>query len=113
MKSAGNSFILKLSETPPVTVDLPGSGGVPAKIETTGEMVAVANIYVAADFYMTIAKTDAVGATRITSDTTRGKFPAGFYNFEVSALHEDNIYIVSQAVGATTDGIAYCLSEFA
>lgn len=111
MKYAGNNIILKLSSTPPVTVDLPISSGTAVKIDLTGEMTATANVYIAADFYWTIATSDATAATRIASDATRGKLPAGFYNFEVSAVHDDNLYILSQG-SAVTDGISYNYSDF-
>jgi len=112
MKSAGNNFILKLSKTPPVTVDLPASGGVPEKIVLTGEMTASVTLYIAADCFWTVAENDADGATRLSNDATRFKMPSGFLQIDISGCHDYNLYVKSQAVGATVDGIAYAYSEF-
>ena len=112
MKSAGNGIVQKLSETPPVIVDLPISSGTAAKVILTGEMTASVTVYVTSDFFWTVAKTDASAATRITSDSTRGKFPAGIYEFECSGNHDDNLYLISTGA-AVTDGISYSFNEFA
>jgi len=112
MKSAGNGTVQKLSETPPKIVDLPISSGTPAKITFTDEMTASVTVYATSDFFWTIAKTDAIAATRITNDATRGKFPAGIYEFQCSGNHEDNLYIVSTGA-AVADGLSCSVNEFA
>lgn len=111
MKYAGNSIILRLSSTPPSTVDLPASsGGTPLKINIASKLLAVVSIYVAADFYITVAADDSAAAARLGSNATRGKLPAGFYSFEVAGLNL-SIYIISQG-GGVPNGVSYIYSDF-
>jgi|SRR3972149_2916350 len=112
MKSAGNNFVTKLSKTPPKTVDLPAIASTPVEIDLGGVMNAILNINVASDFIWTTAETAAVGLSRIAAVETAGYFPAGFWQFNISANHDDKFYIRSQAAGATTNGISYSFSEF-
>ena len=112
MKSAGNLFTLKLSKIPPVTVDLPATGGTPVKIDITQEMVASVTIQIDGDSYWTVAEDDATGAANLGSDATRFKMDAGILQVDVSGCHDYYLYIKSQAA-AVTDGISYAFSEFA
>lgn len=113
MKSVGNTFIdTRLSATPPVTYDLPASGGTPQAIDPTGEKVAFLSLYVAADFYATWTKEGATAAaTALASDATRAKWPSGHYDIPVAGNHDQVLYLKSQAVGATTDGIVVAFVE--
>ena len=111
MKSSGNSFTLKLSKVPPKTIDLPATGGTPAKIDITGEMTANVSILIGGDCYWTVAEDDATGATRLSSDDTRFKMTAGSIQFDIAGCHDYYLYIKSQG-GSVTDGIAYAFSEF-
>ena len=112
MKIPGNNIVQKLCETPPTIKNLPASDGTPLKIVTTGTYTASVTVYSTSDFFWTNAKTDAIAATRITDDDTRGKFPAGIYEFQCSGNHDDNLYLVSSS-SAVTDGISYSINEFA
>lgn len=112
MKCIGNGIVQKVSETPPKIVDLPISSGTAAKITLTDAMTASVTVYATSDFFWTIAKTDAIAASRITDDATRGKFPAGVFEFECSGNHEDNLYLISVGA-AVVDGISYSYNEFA
>lgn len=112
MKAVGNSIVQKLSETPPHIEDLPISSGTPLKITLTGDMTASVSLYVSGEFFWTVAKTDAIAATRLSGDTTRGKYPAGNYVFECSGNHTDNLYLLSTG-SAITDGVSVAVSEFA
>lgn len=111
MKSVGNSIVQKLGE--PKIVDLPASSGTPLKIDMTGEMVASVTLYATSDFFWAVATTDTLGASKIASDDTRGKFPSGIYEFECSGNHSDNLYLVSTSASAVTDGISYNYNYFA
>ena len=92
MKCAGNSFVTRLSDTPPKTIDLPAVAGTPAELSCQDAMTALINVNIAADFYWTNAESAAVGLSRLGSDTTRGKFPAGYWQFEISGNHKTNLY---------------------
>lgn len=112
MKSISNvQNTPKVSSTPPKTVDLPASSGTPVEIDTTGEKVAFVTIYAAADFYFTWATATATGATRLGSDDTRGKLPAGKWTFPCSANLSEMFYVKSQAASATADGLVIMLEE--
>jgi len=56
---------------------------------------------------------DALGASKIASDDTRGKFPAGIYEFQCSGNHTQSLYLVNSAASAVTDGISYSYNSFA
>lgn len=111
MKAAGYPYFTKLSTTPPVTTDIPASSSSPLEISLQGEMVSTVNIRIDTDCYWTIADTAASGLSRIGSDGTRGKIAPGWYNFDCSGNHAQNLYIRSQA-SASASGISYSYSEF-
>lgn len=111
MKSVGNGIVQYLGE--PKIVDLPASNGTPLKLDLTGEMVASVTVYSTSDFFWAIGTTDALGASKITSDDTRGKFPAGIYEFQCSGNHTQSLYLVNSAASAVTDGISYSYNSFA
>jgi len=93
------------------TVDLPASSGTPAEIEIANtDYVADVSVYVANDFYWTIADSAANGASRLGSDDTRCLWPAGFFSFPVVG-REDNLYIKNSVDSAVTDGISYTFVE--
>ena len=96
----------------PRTVDLPVSTGNPTEIvlDASNLKQAVAiHIHAYADFYMTrgAAGTAASGEgnNRIADNNTRGKYPAGSYQFPIVGMR-DSLYIRSQDAAAA-EGIVY------
>lgn len=102
---------IKMSSTPPVTVDLPASGGTPAEIDLTGEMTTQVSLNVEDDFYWTTAENATDGASNLGSDATRGKLPSGQHIFYCSANYSYKLYIKSQSASATTSGLSYVMEE--
>jgi len=93
------------------TVDLPAFDGTPCEIDLSeSEIASGINIYIDSDFYMTVSDTAAHGLTRIASDDTRCKYPAGMYQFPIVGL-DDKLYIRLQSGAAETDGISYWFVE--
>jgi len=107
MKSIGNVNIdTRLSKTPPVTYDLPGSGGTPQAIDLTNEKAAFLSLCLESDSYITWTNAGATAAaTALGSDATRAKWPAGLYDIPIAGNYDQVMYVKSQAVSATTDGI--------
>jgi len=93
------------------TVDLPGFSDIPAEIDLSeSEIASAVNMYIASDFYITLAETASKGLTRIANDSTRCKYPSGMYQFPIVGL-DDKLYIRLQAGSTETDGISYWFIE--
>lgn len=104
----GLSTFGKLTTTQ-ATIDLPVSSGTAAEIDVTGEMNAQITVYVAAEFYWSLADDATAAATRIASDATRMYLPSGLYSFPLIGVTQ-KLYIRAKG-SAVTDGISYCITE--
>jgi len=109
-KISGVESVYGKVSTTQVTEDLPVSSGTALEIDGTGNMTMQIFVYVAANFYWTIAATAAAAVIRIAADTTRCRWPAGFYQLPVSGDDMNKLYIISVGA-AVTDGISYTLVE--
>jgi len=104
------STLGRLSTTQ-VTVDLPKSSGTALEIDLrVNELACAISIYATDPFYWTISETAAAAATRLSSDATRCKFPAGYWQFPIVG-NTENLYIISSSDNVVTDGITYTLVE--
>jgi hypothetical protein len=104
------STLGKLSTTQKV-VELPGSTDTPAKIDISGNIVVAVSMWFDEEIHWTVAETDAIGATRISSNDTRCRtFADGYMQLPVVG-NAGAIYVRRVSGSAVAAGLAYTLIE--
>lgn len=86
------------------TFSLVGSGSNPTKIDCSGNLVMLANVYCSEEWYATYAESQSDANTKIASDDTRWRFPAGNKQFDVGGETGNSLYV--RAASASPTG--YC-----
>ena len=100
---------LRVSKTPPTTVNLPVSTDPPAEIDTSGELITHISLFSDHAFHFTWANNSAEGATRIAADATRAGRPLGNLEMDISGIQQ-NLYVRSQDA-ASEKGLSYYFGE--
>lgn len=111
MKSIGNGYEQKLSDTPPVTTDLPATGSTAYEIDLTGDMTANVSIRVGGEAHAT----SAISATQAATNFSDGNYfvlDEGRHNFGCAGNHNLKLYVKS-ASSAITGGLSVWFSDFA
>jgi hypothetical protein len=99
----------KIGQTQAV-IDLVVSSGTATPITISGDLAAQLVIYSTAEFFFTLAESVSAAATRLSSDTTRGRLPAGLYTFPIAGESINKFYIISTGSGVT-DGVSYFIID--
>lgn len=99
---------------PPKTINLPGT--TPVKIDTASgniheSQIVQVTIRASNDFYFTHAENDSNAATYLSNDNTRFYAPAGIWNFDISGMMDEYIYIKSADGSDHAAGLSIAFSE--